>query len=454
MTTGEVRSTTGTGYQRLIRSGGLVFGARVGGAVVTYATQVVLARWIGPAALGSYVEAFSWCLILSTVAMLGTGTAAMRFLGRYLVAQQFDHLRGYVAFARSATLVISAVIMLAAVGVVMLLLPGSNASEPDDQGRIVALLALLCIPGMAWLRLHTGLSHALSWFALAFVPNILARPLLLILGIMAAFWAGWLDSAVDAMTIHLAVILAVVLGQGGIWRSRFRHAVPAGAPAQERHLWLLTSAPLLLVTLFTQYFPEINVVVLGAFLPSAEVAVFSAGFRTAMLIGFGLTAIDAINLPTVSRLHATGDLAELQSVMRRATRLKFACSLLAVGVLAVFGRHVLALFGPDFDVGYAPMLILAGSQVARAAIGPVAEILSITGHQSRCLLVFAVTLAAVVGVHALLVPTWGLTGGALAVLGTILFSHLWLHRIVVSQVGIDPSLRQRARAQAPSAPAR
>jgi len=49
----------------------------------------------------------------------------------------------------------------------------------------------------------------------------------------------------------------------------------------------------LTVDLFTSYFPEINLLVFGALTTPDEVAVLHVAFRIAMLIGFGVHAIEA-----------------------------------------------------------------------------------------------------------------------------------------------------------------
>src|SRR5262245_33385453 len=334
-------------YRRLISGGGMLFGIRVGGAVLTYATQVLIARWIGKSELGRFVEVFAWCLILSTGSMLGLGTSAMRFLSVYMVDKRFGAIRGFLTSSRWIVTIVS----VGLAGITGALAIGLGLVD-TDTARNTLLLGLACSPGMAWLRLHSGVANAMSWFTLAFFPNIFLRPLLLLGAVAVAHWAGWLTTAGDAMALQLAVIVVCVVAQDALLVPRLRRTVPLEPPERENSVWVKTGAPLLFVTLFTQYFAEISVVALGAFVvDKADVAVFNAVIRTSMFIGFGLTAIDTLTLPSVTRLYAGGERAQMQAVLVHATRLKFVAAMVAVGFMMLAGRPILALFGPQFVQG-------------------------------------------------------------------------------------------------------
>ena len=198
--------------------------------------------------------------------------------------------------------------------------------------------------------------------------------------------------------------------------------------------------PLLLITFFGNYFPEFMVILIGPHIGSDQVAIFNASYRLALIITFGLLAIDSVTAPVASRLYAAGDIAELQAVVRRATKLGFLCSLVAVGGFALFGQFMLGLFGEEFVVGYRAMMILAAAQLVRSAAGPVLSLMSVTGHQDSCLIVFASSLVAAVILVFVLVPVFGILGAALTVLLVTLGWSVWLHRLAVVHLGIRPSI--------------
>jgi O-antigen/teichoic acid export membrane protein len=106
----------------------------------------------------------------------------------------------------------------------------------------------------------------------------------------------------------------------------------------------------------------------------------------------------------------------------------------------VAGQQILHIFGPDFTRGHVTLIILGVSQLVIAAAGPATQILTLSGHQTRSLLAFAISLVVTLALNALLLPLFGMLGGAVASLLVTLIWNVWLHRIVVRSVGIVPSI--------------
>ena len=65
------------------RLAGTVFLIRVASAALAFASQVLLARWMGSFEFGIYVYVWTWVLLLGQAIDLGLGTAAQRFVPEY-----------------------------------------------------------------------------------------------------------------------------------------------------------------------------------------------------------------------------------------------------------------------------------------------------------------------------------------------------------------------------------
>jgi O-antigen/teichoic acid export membrane protein len=418
---------------RLLSGSAMIFACRLCGAALTFLLQIALARWLGAAELGIYVLAFSWCILLSTLSHLGLMQASMRFIGEALAAERPGRARGFAAGA--ATLVGIASLGIAATFAVAVWLLRERLPAADP---LPFLIAAATVPVYALLNLQAGISNAFAWLRLAFVPANVARPLLTVLLVGACWYGLGTLSAGGVMLIqwHSFVVVATVVLT--LFVQRLRRAT--GAHAQERHqsLWVRTALPLLVANLFANYFPEITMIMLGLYLPAEEIAVFNAAFRVAMLIAFGVIAVDAITMPSSAQLHAGGRHAELQATIARASQLRFWASVVGAGVFALFGQQILALFGSEFVAGYPALMILVLAQLLRAGFGPSAELLAISGHQNRCIKVFASSLLVLCVLLAGLVPRWGVNGAAAAVTLTMLFWNLWLNSLVRRLLNIRP----------------
>lgn len=420
---------------KLARGSTFIFACRVTGAVLAFVTQILLARWMGPAELGIYVLAFSWCSLLSIITGLGYPAASLRIIGQGLAQNDPQHIRGFIRQCWLVVTVSGLVVVVLGIPLILVM----REIIPAGYAMTFAI-ALLSVPVFTLLRMNLRIAHALSWFKLAFLPNMALRPLVFIMLVFAVWSAGTHLTSSLAMALHLAAICLIAIGQFAILKPMLNRELQEAKPSYDTHSWSRIAAPLLLITLFTQFFPEISVVLAGSMLSADEIAVFNACFRTALLIAFGLNAVNAIMTPRLSRMYAAGDREELQRLISVSVHLKFWPALLAVIVLAVFGEQVLALFGEHFISGYHTLVLLSLAQLVLAASGPVDVLLSITGYQNRCLRVFSVALVATVILNLLLVPQFGIVGAAATVLLVVLFWAIWLHMLVVRHLEVYPSL--------------
>ncbi|MCP3917139.1 MAG: oligosaccharide flippase family protein [bacterium] len=431
---GSDPSTVATSASRLVGGSAFLFACRFTGAVATFVVQVLLARWMGSEELGVYVLAFSWTALLATVACSGYPPAAMRFVAQGLAADERGSVAGFVTHAARNVLAASALIVLIGLALVF----GSGWIESEHIAVFAA--AMVAVPFLALTNLQGGIANGFAWFALAFVPQNVARPLVFLGGVSVVWYSGSTLNAGVAMGLHAAVMLAVVLALFTRLRPRLTRTLGDATPVRTARLWRRTATPLLVLSLFSTYFPEVTVIVLGTLLPKEEIAIYNAGSRIALLIAFGLAAVDSFTMPAAVALHAKGNLAALQREIARATQLRFWAALFAVVFLGVVGPHLLGLFGKEFVRGQAVLMMLASAQLVRAGVGPVARLLAVTGHQDRCVYVFGCALVVALILMVSLVPRFGIEGAAASALATIAFWAIWLHVLVVRHVGIRPSV--------------
>jgi O-antigen/teichoic acid export membrane protein len=423
------------GLSELIRGSGFIFACRVFGAVAAFVTQILLARTMGASELGVYVLAFSWCILLSTLSTGGFRLAAIRFIGEGLARDGAGYIGGFIRRSRQLVVAASLVIGVGGALILMALPPGSG-----PESRDVYVIGLLAVPLFALLNLYSGFANALSHFSLSFLPSNVFRPLLF-LALIVAIWLaeGALDARVS-IAMH-GLSLAIVAGITVLYsRTLFQKVTLDQAPEYETRLWVRTSLPLLVVALYTGYFPELMVIVVGAFVSTDDIAVFHVCFRIAMLISFGLYAVDAFSGPQISSLLTSGDNVQLQRVVDRITRLKFAGAVAALVVLTITGRWVLGIFGDEFVSGYTVLMILATAQLAQAAGGTVIRLITMSGHQDKSLYVFGVATIVAICLVAVLVPPFGLIGAAVAVVLNTLLWVVWARYLVVRYMNIRPSL--------------
>jgi O-antigen/teichoic acid export membrane protein len=428
------RITESQSLRNVFRGSAFIFACRLSGAAVTFLTQVVMARWMGAGELGVFVLAFSWVTVLAVLAVAGLNGAAMRFIGQPLATDDFSAIRGFMRRSRQISLGFS--LLIAAVMIIL----ARGGYIGDNQYEYVYLLAAAALPFYTLIVHYAGIANAFSWFSISFMPNNVTRPLGFFAAI-AAYWylAGTLDATLS-MLLHMLVIMVIGVAVAIRCERAVRKRIPPAEPTFNTRLWLRTSLPIMFMILFSSYFSAFTVIVAGAILTNEDIAIFNAGFRIALLVSFGVTAIDAYVSPELMRLYAQGEQDALRRLVTRTTRIRFLVALGGVVTFVIAGKWILGFFGPEFVAGYWVLIILGLTQLAQAAAGPAARLLSMTGHQDHGLYIsVAALLLSAVLIWAFALQL-GVIGAALAALIAIVAWCLGMNYAVATQLGIRSSL--------------
>jgi len=387
---------------------GLLMASRLGGAGLNFVTQVLLARLLGAEQFGIYVIAFSLAGILSVIFSLGFPSITSRFVSEYRASERWDLLAGFVSRGRLSIAVSAAVLIPLLVAAILL------GFDVDVIYRMPLLIGCAAAPFLSVIRFHGALANAFRHFVLSYLPDLIVRPALFMAAIAAVYWLRQEATTSLVLALHLAIIVLLAAGQAIALRQAALHPAKQVKLQFDARAWHSAGWPLLIVVLFTTFFADVDIALLGLLLPPQEVAIFSVCIKVTLLIAFGIQAIDQLCLPDLSDAYIRGDETAVNQAIVRANHLKLWPALLAAAAIVVAGDRILAIFGPEFQAGHAALIILVGSQVVRAAVGPITPLLSLSGEQRRSVPIFAVALALLVGLNLTLVPAFGIYGAAFA----------------------------------------
>lgn len=422
------------GVVQLVRGSGLIFACRVSGAVLALVTQWVLARWLGAEDMGSYLLAYSWCILVARLTGLGFNSAAPRFIGQGIALEDRGIIRGFVGFTGRVVLGLGAGAALIGGSAAYLFITGSGT---DPWPMVIAFAAVPLMSGSGVLQ---GFAVSFSWFRAAFIPNQVLRPALFLAAVALLWWLGRDVSVAAVMLLQAGAMAAALAAMLATMGGSLRSEVAGVTPGYQLGTWTRTAVALLVVSLFRDYLPELSIIVAGFYLSPEEIAVFTIAYRIASLIAFVLFAVDAFASPRSAQALAAGDREGLQGFVEQAALLSFSVSAGAVLGFWLFGRWGLGLFGDEFVAGYPLLMMIAVAQLVKASVGPVIPLLTMSGHEKACLKVYGAALVVVAPLVGILANTWGANGVGIAVTGVIIFSSIALNRMVRKLVGVRPSI--------------
>jgi O-antigen/teichoic acid export membrane protein len=416
----------------VLSSAGRVLAIRILGAALTYGSMVLLARWLGAHEFGIFAYVQVITMLLGIAFSFGFSSSSLRFVSSYAARGRLRRLSGFLACSYRFVALFSLVGASLAAGLVY-----AFRASLDSWYVMLLVVGMLAVPFWTLLSQLESTARAFGWVNLAYVPNYILRPLMLV--VLAGAWALWGGTA-DAVTAICALVgacLVAALVQGAIVWRRSRERLAAVEPVFHSRRWLAVSLGFLVIDGFRMLLDNTDVLLIGQLLDPHSVAIYFAVIRTSGLIGFIAFSVNAYAVPRYAEIYSTGTRAELQAFVTSTIQLMFWPSLLAAGVMACSGPFLLSLFGPDFVSGYPAMLVVLTGLVLRASTLPVEFLLNMTGHHRDTMRVYAAASVANLAMCLALIPAFGIIGAAVSSYVAILGGNFCLYRLVRQRLGIE-----------------
>jgi O-antigen/teichoic acid export membrane protein len=413
------------------RLAGTIFLIRVVSAAMAYASQILLARWMGGSEYGVYVYVWTWVLLLGSMMDFGISSSAQKIIPEYRARGETALLRGFLAGSRWMTFAASALIALLLAGLIRTLSPWIDA-----DAVMPLYIGCMTLPAFVVANTQDGIARSHDWMRLGLMPQFVVRQTLIIALTAAAFVLGFHLGATAAMIASAAAVWIATAGQMVVLNRRLGGHIEPGPTAYDFRGWLAVSLPILLVESFYLLLSYTDVLVLQQFRSSEEVGVYFAVVKTLALVSFIHYAMSATTAHRFAEYHATGDSERLSAYVTHAIAWTFWPSLAATLALLACGKPLLWLFGPKFVVGYDIMFIAAIGLVVRSAIGPVERLLNMLGHQHVCALAYGLAFVMNVALCVTLVPRFGGHGAAAATSISLVFETVLLFWIVRRRLGL------------------
>ncbi len=410
----------------------------------------LVARLLGPAALGIFSVAWSTTDIISKIGVLGLDNTITTFIARSEAVG--DRARSRALFRVAVVLGIAQSILTA--GIVILGLRFFNHRLHIQPQMLSALALVLCaMPGLALYRISTAVSRGMKVMQHDIYSRGMTEPIATTLAFLLALAIGFKQSSPEVAAIvgtAASGLIALALAS-----TLFRH-IPAHAkivsPLGEARSLLAYGAPISIYQLINAFIARLDLIMLGYFVGHAPgvtlatVGVYSAVIGTANGLRKVNQAFNPIFAPVVAGMTATGDHETAAATYARLAQWMLWILLPLVAVMSLAGGTILLIYGPAFRQGgvWLGIVALASAINAFVALGETV----IMVQRPRLNLLHSSITCAVAGTGLLwLIPRFGVMGAAFGILlpyvvqGILRYATLrWVFRWKDSWSDIRPPL--------------
>ena len=389
---------------------------------------ILTARLLGPEGYGIVAYVLSLTMIFAMVALFGTHTLSVREVAKHHKTGDTNILGGFIRRCRTVVLVASFVISgLWIAGTLVL----------AERFFPIGFVALL-FPVIALTLQSQSMLQGWGVVALAQVPHLVLRPFLMV----SVLTIAALTSLTLTPTAYLtAALAAALLAMTVAWRAvrKQSNGLPTSQPYELAQLGRST-APFFMISVIALLMAEINTLMLTWWAGAEETGLFQPIARVTPVLMLGMQSVAIRYGPRVSEFWTSGEIDRLQALTRQVTLASTGFTMLAAAALVYFGNWILGLFGPAFVVNASAFVWVAGAQIFNAACGPVNLLLTMSDKAGAAVWPRIIALLVNIALGAVLIPTHGALGAAIALSGGIVAWNVAMLITVRRRLNFDPSI--------------
>src|SRR4029453_10045224 len=313
----------------------------------------LVARLLGPAALGTFSVAWANTDLASKIAVFGLDNAVTTFIARSQATGDF--VRSRTVFRAAVVLVLTQSTLVAAIGITALQMFGDRLQFPRET--LSALAFVLCaLPGIALYRVCTSISRGMKVMKHDIFSRGMTEPVMTTLALLIALGFGFTRFAPGGAASGTAASGIVAL----IFASRLFSGVTARDTASiwtEAKPLLAYGAPISVYQMFNAFILRLDVIMLGWFIGRAPgVTLATVGvYSVTVGIAGGLRKVNQtfnpIFAPVLARMTATGEQQPAAPTYARLAEWMLWILLPLVAVMTLAGSVILLIYGPAFMQG-------------------------------------------------------------------------------------------------------
>ncbi|MFF9769323.1 oligosaccharide flippase family protein [Streptomyces sp. NPDC014636] len=405
------------------RGGGWGFVGSVVNAVFGYLLVALVTRALGAHGAGAVFTGVAVFTILGNTCKLGADTGLVRFISRDVATgggRQAGALVRTAVVPGAAASTLAATVLFLSPPAATALLPHLAPADAVTLVRLFSVFLPLATITLIWLGATQGYGTVVPFVGVEQIGKpvlrvLIAVPVALVGPGVLSLAAAWL---VPTLTGFLAAWIALRRCRTG------RRAVPApDAAAAPCGFWAF-AAPRAISSVFDISAGWVGVILLSCLGTSEEAGIYTAVGRVVIAATLLQLAVRLAFAPQISRLLATGGLAEARHLHRLSTRWIVLFSWPLLVFLANFPKTVLSLFGPEFTQGSDSLIVLCLASAVNVGVGNAQTVMLMAGRSSWHLAVTGTAFAVQLGVGVFTIPHLGALGAALSWSAAIVLENL------------------------------
>lgn len=397
-----------TNSANVARGVGFAIIGQILGRGIHLISQVIIARWLGPAGYGLYGIGWTLTRILGILSHLGLDNGIIFFLSPYT-----GKYTNQVKAVLIQCLTIATISGFAVSGLLYIIAPFlATVFHEPELVTALRILSPVFVP-IALLRVITGAIRARHRIDYAIRGDDLGQPLLNLVLVVLLYIAGYkLNGAITALVLSFLLAAAIA---AYYMRQVYVEVLQLSTLNTLRTSTILKySIPTCFAALLGISIIWIDRLMISHFSNANAAGIYQAISQISLLFAVVLTGLNSTLGSLTSSALQEQDFANVNEIFTVCTKWgAYLCFPLCL-VLCLQAKQIIGiLFGSEYVSGAIPLIILALTQYFNVATGGVNILLILSGNQKIWLTISSIMLIIDIGLNWFLIPRYGLTGAAI-----------------------------------------
>jgi O-antigen/teichoic acid export membrane protein len=399
---------------------------------IGYISMLYITNVYGAKEFGSFTLSLTMVSIFALIPKLGMDNALVRIIGELNTHKYFSELMSVSKRVLIATGTLSLLFVLFFYQLTDSIVEKFNQGEYLGEYMKIASVAIFTTTIITIISaIFQGLKRTKEFI---FVQTILNQFILIIF----LFVNSELRVVDYVITVYVysnivsAIISMFLLSR--LFKSLSSTATVKSYKYNYRRIFEI-SAPMLFTGALGMLMGWTDIIMLGIYTNEANVGVYSAAQRLAGITSLSLVAINVIAAPKFVEFYVKKNLKGLEKIIRQSTKLIFLTSFPILLIFITFPRSILSLFGDEFVIGWAVLILISIGSFVNSFSGSVGYIMQMTDNQKIFRNVIIVATIINIILNFILIPNYGINGAAFATMTSTIFWNVVLVIIIKNRLG-------------------
>ncbi|MBN2662023.1 MAG: oligosaccharide flippase family protein [Bacteroidales bacterium] len=414
---------------KLAKGSAIYLSIKVIAMVFGYANIIIITKYFGTSALGIFSYIISILTIFGTFATLGIQMTTLRFISKFKAKKEFGKIKSYY-FQALKIIFVPGIIFSLLFFFFSDFIAGEIFNKPDNASYL-KLFAFILIP-ISIRRINGQFVRAYKKIGQFGFIDLFYTPITVFILIGIIIFTNNRAEGTPITAHFVSLFIMFVLSIIFILLLKNWKSTKITEKVESREIFKM-AVPMLMVVISGAIIKWSDKIILGYYVSNAQIGVYHAMYRTAVLLGIVLLAVNSGIAPHFSELFELKKIDELKKLVHKTTKTISIITFSLFVVMIIFSKFIVNfLLDTDIETGLTVFYILTVSQLVSAWSGPVGIFLMMSGNErinQNTSLILAIVF---IILNIILVYFLGIIGAAISVTGIMVLRNM-IYVIIVKR---------------------